>query len=367
MGKSLKGRELGVGISQQKDGLYVVRYKPFGSEKRVTKRFKDLKKAKEYAGNPSVLERSDFQNVRMDEVAELWLKNIEKTRKYNTYRLYEKSYRLHIKPFIGNVKLDDVTPIQCNMLFYKQRELSKSTLHGIRSVLKGIFTYAINFGFTTNNPIMTVKCNVGVDTDNESVKFLTKEEQALFLREIAGTVYENEFTLILNTGLRIGEVIALKWSDIDFKNRKLTVQRTAYKKIGSHTQTNEPKTAKGKRTIPLTDNAIAVLRRQREKNKVCSIDNGEYVFLSRNGTMMCIDNYNVWFRKNIQSVIPGIGCHTLRHTFATRCIEGGMQPKTLQKLLGHSKVEITMNLYVHVTDDTKREELKKVENLFNAM
>lgn len=367
MGKSLKGHELGVGISQQKDGLYVVRYKPIGSKKRVAKRFKDLKKAKEYASNSIVLQQNNFQDFKIDEVANLWLKEIEKTRKYNTYRNYEKSYRLHVKPFIGNLKLNEVTPLQCNMLFYNQKELSNGTLSGIKSVLKGIFTYSINFGFTTNNPTTTVKCNVSVATDKKSAKFLTKEEQAIFIKTIKNTVYENEFALILNTGLRIGEVIALKWCDIDFKNRTLTVQRTAYKKIGAHTQTNEPKTTKGYRKIPLTDEAVAVLRRQREKTKVTPFENQEYVFLSRNGTLMCVDNYNVWLRKNVQPIIPEIGCHTLRHTFATRCIEGGMQPKTLQKLLGHSKVEITMNLYVHVTDDTKREELRKVENLLKVM
>ena len=128
----------------------------------------------------------------------------------------------------------------------------------------------------------------------------------------------------------------------------------------------EPKSSSGYRTIPLTNEAIRILKDQKIKNsrlKVTPIEWREYVFLCRKGTPIKNSTYDTALYKICNKAgIKPFAMHILRHTFATRCIEGGMKPKTLQKILGHSNIGITMNLYVTTTDDEKQKEIELVEN-----
>ena len=163
------------------------------------------------------------------------------------------------------------------------------------------------------------------------------------------------------------ELIGLKWSDIDFGNKTLTVNRTMMyinKKEGW--QIGEPKTLKGKRCIPLTKEAVRVLNNQKEKMRqlrVIPFEYKDFVFLNANGIPITKDAYNSRLRSCCcKESLPLVSMHILRHTFATRCIESGMRPKTLQGILGHSKINITMDLYVHLMEDTKEKELRAIES-----
>lgn len=170
---------------------------------------------------------------------------------------------------------------------------------------------------------------------------------------------------MLQTGIRVGELIALKWSDVDFKNRKIKIQRSASEVAKKGFVIGEPKTKSGHREIPLTKEAVNILYSQKEKNsqnKIIPIQYADYIFLNKNGNLIQKSAYN----QGIYAICNRLGMrkfsiHLLRHTFATRCIESGMRPKTLQAILGHSKIEMTMNLYVHVTDESKLEEIEAIE------
>ena len=157
----------------------------------------------------------------------------------------------------------------------------------------------------------------------------------------------------------------MKWSDIDFDNRTLTISRSMeYRHSTGEWRIGEPKSKSGYRSIPLTEEAINMLRRQKRKNlevKVIPMEWSEYVFLCRNGTPVKNSTYDTMLFKQCDKIgIPRFSMHVLRHTFATRCIEGGMKPKTLQTILGHSNIGITMNLYVHTTEDEKHKEIEKI-------
>ena len=132
-----------------------------------------------------------------------------------------------------------------------------------------------------------------------------------------------------------------------------------------------PKSKSGYRTIPLTDEAIRILENQRAKNKklkLIPIEWNDTVFLCRNGTPVKNSTYDTGLFKYCDRVgIPYFSMHVLRHTFATRCIEGGMKPKTLQKILGHSNIGITMNLYVHITEDEKHREIDLVADALKVI
>ena len=132
----------------------------------------------------------------------------------------------------------------------------------------------------------------------------------------------------------------------------------------------EPKSKSGYRTIPLTDEAIRILIAQKEKNKnIKEIQEewSEFIFLSRKGEPVKNSAYDTaLFKICDKAEINRFSMHVLRHTFATRCIEGGMMPKTLQKILGHSNIGITMNLYVHITEEEKQKEIDKVSCVLNV-
>lgn len=153
--------------------------------------------------------------------------------------------------------------------------------------------------------------------------------------------------------------------DIDFKNKTLTISRTMeYRYKVGEWRIEPPKSESGYRTVPLTDEAIRILKAQKEKNskiKVIPMEWADQVFLYRKGEPVKNSTYDTALFKICDKVgIKRFSMHVLRHTFATRCIEAGMMPKILQKILGHSNIGITMNLYVHITEDEKHKEIELV-------
>ena len=213
---------------------------------------------------------------------------------------------------------------------------------------------------------------VSKDSKPEEPRVLTIEEADLFLEAASHYRYFNAFSLALETGMRIGEIIGLKWSDIDFANRTIYVNRTlVYIKSDDENSPNynkwgfefhEPKTDKGRRKIPMTLKAYQILKRQQlwkrgmeTKDYKASEGYEDLVFtttkntpISPRDTIVVMKFITERIRKKRPDFEP-VTPHTLRHTFATRCIERRMNPKTLQIILGHSTIQLTMNLYCNVT------------------
>lgn len=201
-------------------------------------------------------------------------------------------------------------------------------------------------------------------------RVLTLDEQEKFLTAAKESINYHHFLFVLQTGIRSSELRGLKWSDIDFENRMIHIRRNVtHDSTNNRYITGELKTNSGLRDIPMTQTAYDVLtsmkcRQASGKQKVISFEFADHVFLNRNGKLLPNSNYDRYLEKICDKAgIERISMHILRHTFATRCIESGMKPKTLQKILGHANISMTMDLYVHVTEDEKETEMQKFERM----
>lgn len=375
MGRDLKGKELGVGITQEKTGLYSARYVDrFG--KRKHRRFKKLQECRAWLAEATYInEHSDISmpsDMLVDCWFDYWIEIKKKTVRPNTVRNYTERYVKNIKPIIGKMSLLDVKPLHCQKIFYDMADQNyrTSTIYQTRITLFNMFEYATENEVLRSNPCKrSVKSDMGKPSKKKVA--LTLDVHKIFLQAIKGHSYENQYRFILQTGLRTGEMIGLKWEDINFEARTIQICRSMeYRYSTKEWRIGEPKSKSGYRTVPLTEEAITILKNQREKNKRISDISEEwteFVFLCRKGTPVKNSTYDAaLFKICDKAQISRFSMHILRHTFATRCVEAGMKPKTLQMLLGHSNIGITMNLYVHCTEEEKRKEINLVEKALMA-
>ena len=375
MGKSLKGKELGVGISQQTNGLYVARFTDrFG--RRKSKRFKKLQECRQWIADATYIdEHSDLENATdmlVDAWFEYWIDLKKKTVRPNTVRNYSERYERNIKNVIGNKLLTEVKPIHCQKIFSDMADegYKTTTIYRTRIALYNMLEFAKENEVIITNPCKkSVKSDIGKPSDKKEA--LTIDDQRRFLAAAKGQSYEYQYRFALQTGLRTGELVGLKWEDINFERKTLTIERSMEfrYKVGEW-RVGPPKSKSGYRTIPLTDEAICILKAQKEKNRKLKVIDKEWadtVFLCRKGQPVKNSTYDTaLFIICDKAGIKRFSMHVLRHTFATRCIEGGMTPKTLQKILGHSNIGITMNLYVHITEEEKQKEIDLVAEALKA-
>lgn len=384
MGKSLAGKELGQGITQRKDGRYQARFtNRFG--KRQTIYAKTLNEIRQKLRTEQYEDEKQLNvvssDMTLDEWFEVWMETCKKNCRETTRASYTNSYK-RIKNSLGWRKLNSINLIVMQQAFNElNTDMSRKDT---KRILVDMYNKAIDADLVLKNIPMQVNTVVNKDSNTEEPRVLTIEETDIFLSFAEGYRYYNAFCLALETGMRIGEIIGLKWSDIDFEHMVIYVNRTLVyvtcsdkdnPKFGKKINVfHDPKTEKGKRKIPMTLKAYQILKRQRlwkseieAKGKKAPEGFEDLVFvttrnapISQNDTdlvMKIISERIAEEHTDFKPLTP----HTLRHTFATRCLERGMNPKTLQIILGHSNVNITMNLYCHVTEDTLFDEMSKFE------
>lgn len=370
MGKDLKGKELGVGICQIKNGKYVARFTKRNG-KRIKREFFKLQECRKWMADAQFDDEHGNVLNGDDPTVEAWYRywidNVKGDNiRYNTRRNYNERYEKNIKQHIGDMLLKDIKPLHCqNVLNNMSEKYANSVIEHSRLVMWMMFDSALENELITKNPVTkSVKCTSGRKPKEK--RALTIDEQRLFLETVKDSSNYNQYAFVLQTGLRVGELIGLRWSDIDFKNKILHIRRTMeYRHCYGEWRIGEPKTKNSVRDIPLTQEAINILKNQKEKLrkiKIIPIEFSDTVFLCKKGTPTKNSAYDTkLFYYCDKAGIPRFSMHVLRHTFATRCIESGMRPKTLQMILGHSNIGITMNLYVHVTDDEKAKEIENIE------
>ena len=367
MGKDLKGKELGKGLSQRKDGKYIARFTSVTGI-RQQKLFQKLADGKKWIIDQKYLDEhrdiNSTTNLTVKAWYDIWIDHKWKTVRPNTANKYEWCFERFINPAIGRLLLKDIKSIQCQKILNNMSEMSIGTIKEVKITLHNLFDYAVQNDLIFKNPInKTVTQNVGKPQDKKEA--LSIESQKKFLENVKGNAYENQYRLLLQTGLRTGELVGLKWSDVDFNNKTLTISRTMqFSYPNDNWIVGEPKTEAGKRVIPLTEEAIRILKDQQKrisKIKFRSMEWKDIIFLNRNGEPVKNNSYNLTIYKICKkAMLENFSMHVLRHTFATRCVEAGMKPKILQAILGHSTINVTMDIYVHATIDERVKEMEKI-------
>ena len=374
MGKSLSGKELGLGICQRKDGLYQGRFtNRFGKretlyDKKLNNLRIRLRKAQiddDNAANPLK------SNMILDEWYDIWIDTFKRNCRNTTIVEYKGIYK-SIKQELGWRKLQTLEPVILQKVLNGLKSDNQRKM--VKTILSDILDKAKRNGLISKNPAK----NLITQIDNEYPKerrVLSIQETELFLEYSKESRYYNLFVVALETGMRIGELKALYWNDIDFSRRALWVKKTmclVRSDHGAYFEVHNPKTFSGNRLIPLTNKCIEALMRQKTLNtstvqKYKDTNFTNLVFPSKKNQpfhdMVILESiHNVIAKMAADGFyVEKFGPHTFRHTFATRAIENDMNPKTLQRILGHSSLQMTMNLYCHVSDDKLFDEMKKME------
>ena len=375
-------------ITKRKDGRWqgsiTTGYNKDGSQKRQYVYGKTRKEVAEKLHDLiSAIQTNTFISKSSSPTVESWLKiwlpeYKRHTIKETTYDQYEVMIQKYLIPRIGDYRLVDLQPHHVQRLYNYIFESGKSarTVQIVHNVLHAALKQALKNGLVSRNVSEAAELPRGKKRER---RVLTVDEQRLLLQELKKDRWGNAYIFALYTGLRRGEILALQWSDVNWEAQTITVNKTLNRVNDRdnphHTKLllGEPKTEKSRRTIPLMDCALAILqeqkRIQRQERKKLGDDylDQNLAFATETGTYIDPGNYNRKFYKVVKSLgLPHANPHSLRHSFATRALEAGVDLRTTQELLGHSSVELTANLYTHVLMDHKRKEISKLNRYFQS-
>ena len=280
-----------------------------------------------------------------------WLPSIKDTIRQRTWERYEQLVRVHIKPALGAKKLKDLTRAHVKVLYSEKREcVSPRTVQYIHTTLHKALKDAVADGLVPKNVSEGLKPS---KSRRLEIHPLNPEQAKALLEAARGDRYEALYVLAVHYGLRQGELLGLKWADIDLEAGVLQVRRTM-----SETRTGrveeETKSGKGRR-VDLSQTVAAALKRHQERQREEMKATGGYqdhglVFASQKGTPT--NSKNLYYRSYKPLLktagLPDIKFHELRHTCATIRFMKGQHPKQVQELLGHASVAITLDIYSHV-------------------
>lgn len=317
-----------------------------------------------------------------NQLAELWWDSYKNTVKPNTKQSIKGIIKNHLLPAFGDMKIEKITtPIiqqQVNKWADKANKGEKgayASYNFLNSLNRRILQYGVTMQVINNNPARDVVIPRKQQNKENKIKYFNNLELKQFLNYL-GTLdlsnFENLFDfvlykILLATGCRIGEVLALEWSDIDFKTATISITKT----LNRFQEINSPKSQSGIRDIEIDSETINLLKRYKNQQQVQSwqLGRSETVVFS---VFITEYAYACNLRKRLQkhfksAGVSDIGFHGFRHTHATIMLYAGIEPKDLQYRLGHSNITMTLNTYVHATKEGAKNAVSIFETAINSL
>lgn len=332
--------------------------------------------------------------VVLNDVFKLW-KQLKRGLKDNTFQNYLYMYGMFVEPMLGKKRIATLVKSDIKRFYntlVDERGLSITTVDNVHSVLHQVLNMAVDDNYIRHNPADNVlkELKQAREKEGDKRRALTMQQQGDFLSYIKGTKknlhWYPVFAVMLGTGLRVGEATGLRWCDIDLEKGLISVNHTlAYYKHserGCYCNIHTTKTAAGNRVIPMTRDvkeAFFLERKNQQKAKLCSravIDGySDFIFINRYGDCQHQGTLNKALRRIIRDyndeiltegkssdrLLPYFSCHILRHTFATRMCEAGVNIKVIQETLGHADIATTLNIYTDVTREFQQTEFSALE------
>ena len=393
---------LRVGEGQRKDGAYYYRWTERGKRHTIYAPNLNLRREREeeIKKNKAIGIKAESRYITLNDIYELW-KETKVGLRDTTMKGYCYAWEMFVKDDLGKMRLSMIEKSDVKRFYnrlYNNRSLQIATIDNVHTVLHQVLQIAVDDHMIQGNPASGALRDLKrCDKRQEKRHALSIEEEKLFLEFLKGSETFGHwypiFAVMLGTGLRVGEITALRWCDLDWKEEMINVSHTlVYYDHGNkdngksfYCNIHETKTDAGNRSIPMLKSvkeALLLEKQWQEENKItCTVTVDGYtdfIFVNRFGhaqnqatinqalkriTRNC--NFEILEKnENAELLLPRFSSHILRHTFATRMCEAGIHPKVLQTIMGHSDIQTTMNIYADATDSFKKEQVREAEKKF---
>ena len=355
-------------VYQRSDGRYAAEIKLDGKRRtfygKTQKEAYDKMQQAVYEHKQGLLVTGPQQTVK--QYFEYWLENVhEPAIRPITFAMDKGIVKNHILPTLGHIKLRNLKPEHLEALYASKLKdgYKASTIQNMKGVLNNALGHAVRRGFLTRNVCQVV---TSPRAKKHEAVILTKEQAHMFLEVIKGHRFEVLILVAATTGMRKGELTALKWQDIDFANQCLYVRHTAYRLPQRGIVENEPKTNSSRRTIKLPQLVLTALKQHKIKQDEIKQKAGvkwkdlRLVFPNTVGNYEGARHLGEAFSKLLKKAgLPLMRIHDLRHSAATILLSQGVNPKVVQEILGHSDIKMTLGIYGHVIPGMQGDTMNK--------
>ena len=331
-------------------------------------------KLRQAIGETQALDVTKAGKYTVGEWMEVWFQDYAKIKvRPSSHQTYQGYIHNHIRPNIGDIPLEKLTSLDLQKLYKKllttgrvdrleakrqPKGLSAKTVRNIHQILSSALKLAQEQRLILTNP--AEGCALP-RVEHQEMKTLTTVQLASFFREARESGVFELYYLELATGLRRGELLGLKWEDVDLERGDLRVRRQV-SRINGEVVEAPLKTKNAYRTLPLAEDTVSVLREQRRK-----VGNSPWVFPSPNGGPISPDSVlHMLHRVLKRAGLPKVRFHDLRHTFATLALQNGVDVKTVSGMLGHFSAGFTLDTYAHITSAAQRQAAKTMENVLSG-
>lgn len=347
--------------------------------------------------------KADVKSITVNEMFKLWCQ-LKRGVKDSTMKNYIYMYETFVMPTFGKNRITQVKKSDIRRFYNGLADgkvMKVATIENIHNVLHQVFQVAVDDNYIRSNPVdnMLKELKASHNYQREKRYALTREQQDLFTNFLnTNPKYRHwypVFFIMVNTGMRVGEITGLRWRDIDLEEGVISVNHNLVyynhrDELGCYYTVNTPKTKAGERDIPMTEEVKAAFLMEQEYQKMAglkSVDQidgyDDFIFVNRDGHVQNQGNLNKAIKRAIRdcndeilekvgiesnpTLLPNFSCHNLRHTFATRLCEAGINLKVIQDVLGHADVKTTMNIYIDVTKEMKAKEMAAFGDFMSAV